>query len=40
MLEETGVTVKAGNAVYVFDYIEHDDAGKNQISIYSCRFCR
>ena len=28
MLEETGATVKAGECVYVFDYIEHDDAGK------------
>ncbi len=28
MLEETGVTVKAGRCVYVFDFIEHDDVGK------------
>lgn len=28
MLEETGVKVKAGECVYVFDFIEHDDGGK------------
>jgi 8-oxo-dGTP diphosphatase len=28
MLEETGVAVKAGACVYVFDFIEHDDEGK------------
>jgi len=28
MLEETGVKVKAGERVYVFDFIEHDDGGK------------
>jgi len=25
ILEETGVTIKVGNCVYVFDLIEHDD---------------
>ncbi|OGP90181.1 MAG: hypothetical protein A2031_08400 [Deltaproteobacteria bacterium RBG_19FT_COMBO_43_11] len=28
MLEETGITVKAGACVYVFDFIEHDDKEK------------
>jgi 8-oxo-dGTP diphosphatase len=28
MLEETGVTIKVGGCVYVFDYIERDEGGK------------
>ncbi len=28
ILEETGVTIKVGGCVYVFDYLERDDAGK------------
>ncbi len=28
ILEETGVTIAVGECIYVFDLIEHDDAGK------------
>ena len=28
ILEETGVTIKVGDCVYVFDYLERDEAGK------------
>ena len=28
ILEETGVTIKVGACVYVFDFFEHDDSGK------------
>ena len=28
ILEETGVTIKVGDCVYVFDFIEHDDQRK------------
>ncbi len=28
ILEETGITIKVGNCVYVFDFLERDDSGK------------
>ena len=28
ILEETGITIKVGNCVYVFDFFEHDENGK------------
>jgi 8-oxo-dGTP diphosphatase len=28
ILEETGITIKVGDCVYVFDFIERDDKGK------------
>ena len=28
ILEETGITIKVGDCVYVFDYVERDEGGK------------